>query len=70
MNTYQINLFLIFQSLYIQLSRNSIIYSQLKEVMAKKFDNHFIPKYIPNDLAWYEKDGLILGIYKMNETIV
>ena len=26
--------------------------------MAKKFDNHFIPKYIPNDLAWYEKDGL------------
>ena len=29
-----------------------------KKVMAKKFDNRFIPKYIPNDLPWYEKDGL------------
>ena len=26
--------------------------------MAKKFDNRFIPKYIPNNLSWYEKDGL------------
>ena len=26
--------------------------------MAKKCDNRFIPKYIPNDLSWYEKDGL------------
>ena len=41
MNTYQINLFL---------SESSAIYYQLKKVMAKKFDNPFIPKYIPNDL--------------------
>ena len=26
--------------------------------MPKKFDNRFIPKYIPNDLPWYERDGL------------
>ena len=26
--------------------------------MAKKFDNPFIPKYIPNDLPQCEKDGL------------
>ena len=26
--------------------------------MAKKIDNRFIPKYIPNNLSWYEKDGL------------
>ena len=58
MNAYQINLFLIFESWYIQLSGNSTIYSQLKKVLAKKFDNRFIPKYIPNDLPWYEKDGL------------
>ena len=50
MNTYQINLFLIFESWYIQLSGNSTIYSQLKKVLAKKFDNRFIPKYILNDL--------------------
>ena len=23
-----------------------------------KFDNKFIPKYVPNDLKWYERDGL------------
>ena len=23
-----------------------------------KFDSKFIPKYIPNDLKWYERDGL------------
>ena len=58
MNTYQINLFLIFESSYIQLSGNLTIYSQLKKVLAKKFDNRFIPKYILNDLPWYKKDGL------------
>ena len=26
--------------------------------MPKKFDNRFIPKYIPNDLPWYERGGL------------
>ena len=26
--------------------------------MAKKCNNRFIPKYIPSDLPWYEKDGL------------
>ena len=23
-----------------------------------KYDNKFIPKYVPNDLKWYERDGL------------
>ena len=23
-----------------------------------KFDNKFIPKYVPNDLKWYERDSL------------
>ena len=23
-----------------------------------KFDNKFVPKYVPNDLKWYERDGL------------
>ena len=23
-----------------------------------KFDNKFIPKYVPNDLPWYDRDGL------------
>ena len=26
--------------------------------MAVRNDNKFIPKYVPNDLKWYEKDGL------------
>ena len=26
--------------------------------MAKKFDNIFIPKFVPNNLPWYERDGL------------
>ena len=26
--------------------------------MAFRNDNKFIPKYVPNDLKWYEKDGL------------
>ena len=26
--------------------------------MAKKCDNCFIPRYIPSDLSWCEKDGL------------
>ena len=32
--------------------------SLLRKVIAKKFDNKFIPKYVPNDLLWYESDGL------------
>ena len=27
--------------------------------MSKKLDNHFVPKYIPNDLPSYERDGLM-----------
>ena len=26
--------------------------------LAWKTDNRFMPKYIPGDLKWYEKDGL------------
>ena len=26
--------------------------------MAEKFNNQFIPKYIPSDLKWYKRDGL------------
>ena len=26
--------------------------------MAFRNDNKFIPKYVPNDLKWYKKDGL------------
>ena len=26
--------------------------------MNKKVDNKFIPKFVPNDLKWYEPDGL------------
>ena len=26
--------------------------------MAKKIDNTYIPKFVPNNLPWYEKDGL------------
>ena len=37
--------------------------------MAKKFDNHFIPKYIPNDLARYEKDGLDTWYLQNDATI-
>ena len=29
-----------------------------KKIMAKKLDNQFIPKYVPSDLRWYERDGL------------
>ena len=25
--------------------------------MAKKVDNKFIPKYVPNDLPWHQRDG-------------
>ena len=32
--------------------------SVLRKVIAKKFDNKFIPKYVPNDLLWYERNGL------------
>ena len=27
--------------------------------MAKKLDNQFVSKYIPSDLKWYERDGLV-----------
>ena len=27
--------------------------------MSKKLDNHFVPKYVPNDFPWYERDGLM-----------
>ena len=30
-----------------------------KKKWVKKLDNHFVPKYIPNDLPWYERDGLM-----------
>ena len=26
--------------------------------MTWKLDNQFIPKYIPSDIKWYERDGL------------
>ena len=26
--------------------------------MAEKLNNQFIPKYIPSDLKWHERDGL------------
>ena len=26
--------------------------------MAKNFDKKFIPKFVPNNLKWYERDGL------------
>ena len=26
--------------------------------MVEKLDNQFIPKYIPSDLKWYERDRL------------
>ena len=29
-------------------------------------NNVFIPKYVPNNLKWYERDGLDNGIYKIN----
>ena len=27
-------------------------------MMAKKIDNTYIPKFVPNNLPWYERDGL------------
>ena len=27
--------------------------------MSKIFDNQVIPKYMPEDLPWYERDGLL-----------
>ena len=27
--------------------------------MSKKLDNHVVPRYIANDLPWYERDGLM-----------
>ena len=27
--------------------------------MNKKIDNKFVPSYFPNDLPWYERDGLM-----------
>ena len=32
--------------------------SSSKDDLKQEVDNKFIPKYIPNDLKWYEKDGL------------
>ena len=32
--------------------------SSSKNDLKQEVDNKFIPKYIPNDLKWYEKDGL------------
>ena len=26
------------------------------------FANHYIPKYVPEDLPWYERDGLLTYI--------
>ena len=25
----------------------------------KKVDNRFVPTYVPNDLPWYERNGLL-----------
>ena len=30
----------------------------VNKIMAFRNDKTFIPKYVPNDLKWYEKDGL------------
>ena len=27
--------------------------------MSKKLDNHVVPRYVANDLPWYERDGLM-----------
>ena len=34
--------------------------------MAKKIDNTYIPKFVPNNLPWYERDGLNTW-YKQNK---
>lgn len=31
----------------------------LRKLMAKKVENTFIPKFIPNDLPWHQRDGLM-----------
>ena len=53
MNIYQINLFppkLIYSTKW---KHDYIISKKMA-----KFDNKFIPKYVPNDLKWYERDSL------------
>ena len=30
--------------------------------IAKKFQNNYIPKYVPSDLNWYERDRLMTYI--------
>ena len=41
----------------------------VEKKMAEKLDNQFIPQYIPSDIKWYERDGLIIGIQKINVEI-
>ena len=45
---------------FISLSGSSItLLLGKKEMSNKKFDNRFIPTFVPNDLPWYERDGLM-----------
>ena len=37
--------------------------------MNKKVDNVFVPKFIPNNLKWYEHEGLIHGTNKESAKI-
>ena len=30
-----------------------------KKKMNKKVDNRFVPNYVPNNLPWHERDGLM-----------
>ena len=32
----------------------------------KTFANNYIPRYVPKDLPWYERDGLITYIDQLN----
>ena len=32
---------------------------QGRNKMNKKVDNHFVPNFVPNNLSWYERDGLM-----------
>ena len=34
------------------------ILARKKLMMAKKIDNTYIPKFVPNNLPWYERNGL------------
>ena len=37
--------------------------------MAFRNDNKYIPKYVPNDLKWYEKDGLDTWYFQISALI-